>query len=93
MFKMYKARVENEIGKKLKCLKSDRGGEFTSNKFNEYCDEHGIKRQLTAPRKPQQNGIGERRNRSIVECARTLLIRKELHTNSREKLLALRYTH
>ena len=43
-FKWYLERLEKEIGKKLKCLRSDRGGEFISNEFNEFCIEKGIKR-------------------------------------------------
>ena len=44
MFKWYLARVEKETGKNLKCLRSNRGGEFTSNEFEEYCNDRGIKR-------------------------------------------------
>ena len=47
MFKWYLARVEKEIGKNLKCLRSDRG-EFTSNEFEEFCNDKGIKRQTSA---------------------------------------------
>ena len=43
-FKWYLARVEKEIGKKLKCLRSNRGGEFISNEFNNFCIEREIKR-------------------------------------------------
>ena len=43
-FKLYLVRVEKETGKKLKCLRSDRGGEFISNEFNNFCIENGIKR-------------------------------------------------
>ena len=43
-FKWYLARVENKIEKKLKCLRSDIGGEFISNEFNNFCIERGIKR-------------------------------------------------
>lgn len=78
MFKWYKAKVEKETGKELKCLRSDRGGEFISNEFTNFCNEHGIKRQVSAPRTPQQNGIAKRRNRSIVDYARTLMIEKNV---------------
>jgi len=43
-FKVFKARVENEIGVKIKCLRSDRGGEFTFGEFNAFCEKHGIRR-------------------------------------------------
>ena len=56
-FKVFKAKVENEFKLKIKCLRSDRGGEFTSDQFYDYCDEHRIKRQLSAPITPQENGI------------------------------------
>ena len=74
MFKWYLARVEKEIGKSLKCLRYDRGGEFTSREFEEFCNDRGIKRQTSAPRTPPQNGIAERRNRSVINCAKTLMM-------------------
>ena len=52
-FKWYLARVEKETGKKLKYLILDKGGEFISNKFNEFCIEKGIKRQVSTPATPQ----------------------------------------
>jgi transposase InsO family protein len=58
--KKFKAAVEVETGKKLKVLHTDRGGEFTSVEFGQYCAEHGVDRQLTAPYSPQQNGVVER---------------------------------
>lgn len=73
-FKAFKALVENETGKKLKCLRSDRGGEFTSNEFVKYCDEQGIKRQVSVPRTPQKNGVAERMNKTIVDAARTMIL-------------------
>ncbi|GJY09429.1 zinc finger, CCHC-type containing protein [Tanacetum coccineum] len=51
---------------KLRMLRTDRGGKFTSNEFTKYCKENGIARQLTAPYSPQQNGVVERRNRTVV---------------------------
>ena len=46
-FKWYLARVEKEIGKRLKCLRLEKGGEFISNNFNNFCIERGIKRQVS----------------------------------------------
>jgi transposase InsO family protein len=55
--------VENEMDSKIKCLRSDNGGEFTSKEFMDYCSNHGIKRQFSIARTPQQNGFVERKNR------------------------------
>ena len=77
-FKWYLAKVEKEIGKILKCLTSDRGGEFISHEFNNFCIERGIKRQVSAPGTPEQNGIAERRNKYIMDCAKTLMIEKNI---------------
>jgi transposase InsO family protein len=51
----------------------DNGGEFTSDEFNVFCENHGIKRNFSAPRTPQQNGIVERKNRIVQEATRTML--------------------
>ena len=65
--------AENESGMKIKCLRSDKGGEFTSNEFNEFYDIHGIKRQFSAAKNSQRNGVVERKNRTIQEDARIML--------------------
>nr|GEW99969.1 ribonuclease H-like domain, reverse transcriptase, RNA-dependent DNA polymerase [Tanacetum cinerariifolium] len=65
-FKEYKNSIENELRTTLKMLRTDRGGEFTLNEFTQYCKENGIARQFTAPYSPQQNGVVERRNRTIM---------------------------
>nr|GEU51461.1 zinc finger, CCHC-type [Tanacetum cinerariifolium] len=72
-FKEYKKSIENELRTTLKMLRMDRGGEFTSNKFMQYCKENGIARQLTAPYSPQQNGVVERRNRTIMSTTRRMM--------------------
>eukprot|EP00253_Pinus_taeda_P029320 PITA_29320 len=64
-FKAFKSLVENESDQKIKCLRSDRGGEFTSDEFFDFCEEHQIKRQFSTARTPQQNGVVERMNRTI----------------------------
>ena len=77
-FKIFKNRVENEFGMKIKCLRLDRRGEFTSNEFNMICEENGIKRQLLAPRTLEQNGVAERRNKSVIEAARAMLAKNRV---------------
>jgi transposase InsO family protein len=72
-FKAYKALVENQIGMKIKTLRSNNGGEFVSKKFDNFLDECGIQRQTSAPYTPQQNGVAKRANRTIMECARSTI--------------------
>jgi hypothetical protein len=72
-FKRVKVLAETEQECKLRAFRSDRGGEFNSIEFTEYCDEHGVKHFTTTPYTPQQNGVVERRNRTVVEMARCLL--------------------
>jgi transposase InsO family protein len=71
--RQFKARVETETGKKLKVLRTDRGGEFNSIEFGLYCAKEGVQRHQTAPYSPQQNGVVERRNQTIVGMARSML--------------------
>jgi hypothetical protein len=56
----------------LKCLRSDNGGEYCSKEFDDYYSYHGIRREKTVPRTPQENGVSERMNRTIMECARSM---------------------
>ena len=77
-FKIVKNLAESESGERLKCFRTDRGGEFNSGEFNNFCDLNGIKRQLTAPYSPQQNGVVERKNRTIMSCFRSMLKEKNL---------------
>ena len=78
MIKWYKARVEKETRKYLKCFIFNRGGEFISDEFNIFGNEKGIKRKMSVPRTPLQNGIAKRRNRSIIDCARMLMLEKDV---------------
>ena len=77
-FKEFKALVENLSEKKIKILRSDNGGEFTSNEFNDFCKEAGMKRELTNPYNPQQNGVAERKNRSIMEAVKAMIHDQDL---------------
>ncbi|KAI4387537.1 hypothetical protein MLD38_005363 [Melastoma candidum] len=72
-FKKIKAAAETERECKLLAFRSDRGGEFNSDAFVEFCEENGIKHNTTASYSPQQNGVVERRNQTVVEMARCLL--------------------
>ena len=71
-FKNWKCLVENETSKKLKCLRSDNGGEYCSHEFEDYCSTNCIRRQKTVPRTLQENGVVERMNRTIMEFARSM---------------------
>nr|GFB71344.1 zinc finger, CCHC-type [Tanacetum cinerariifolium] len=62
-----------ELRMRIRMLRTDRGGEFTSNEFTKYCKENGIARQLTAPYSPQQNGVVERRNRTVLSTTRSMM--------------------
>jgi transposase InsO family protein len=76
--KRVQAAAERKSGKKVKALRTDRGGEFAAADFIEYCAELGVHRQLTAPYSPQQNGVVERRNQTVVGTARSMMKAKEL---------------
>jgi hypothetical protein len=73
VFQRFKSLVEKQSGCMIKCLRTDRGGEFTSDKFKDFCNEHGIKRQLTTAYTPQQNGVSERKNRTLMNMVRSML--------------------
>lgn len=73
-FNEWRKYVENQTGKKLKAIRSDNGTEFINHKFDEMTKENGIMHQRTVVYTPQQNGIAERYNRTIMEKVRALLI-------------------
>jgi hypothetical protein len=77
-FKSFKLEVENQSSKKIKVLRSDGGGEYTSHEFKSFCESNGIKHEVIAPYTPQHNGIAERRNRTIMNMTRCMLKEKEL---------------
>lgn len=72
-FKNFKTVIEQDLGTKIRTFRTDRGGEFVSHDFNAFCEASGIKRHLTAPYSPQQNGVVERRNRTLMEMTRSIL--------------------
>jgi transposase InsO family protein len=77
-FQLFKIKIEKEIGTSIKGLRTDRSGEFTSNEFFEFCATNGIHRQLTAAYTPQQNGMAERKNHTIMNMVRNLLTSRQV---------------
>ncbi|GJY18555.1 putative ribonuclease H-like domain-containing protein [Tanacetum coccineum] len=72
--------IENQLNKKVKGIRCDNGTEFKNAKLIELCGEKGIKRDYSNPRTPQQNGVAERKNRTLIEAARTMLADSKLPT-------------
>ena len=64
--------IEIETGLKVKCLRSNNGGEYIDRGFSEYCAAQGIRIEKTIPRTPQQNGVAERMNRTLNKRARSM---------------------
>ena len=77
-FLEWKSLVEKATKKKVVTLRTDNGGEYTSTQFEEYLKAEGIRHELTVPKTPQQNGIAERLNRTLVEMARSMLLDAKL---------------
>lgn len=80
IFKRFRKMVEKDLKQEIKVLRTDRGGEFCSNDFRNYCEESGIQRHYTTLYSPQQNGVVERRNRTIVAMVRSFLKEKGMPT-------------
>ena len=76
--KSFITRIENQANLKVKVIRSDNGTEFKNHDLNSFCETKGIERQYSAPRTPQQNGVAERRNRTLIEAARTMLADSKL---------------
>lgn len=76
MFTKFKNQMERETGDSLVCLRTDRGGDYMSNEFIQFCEEAGISRQWTTTFTPQQNGVAERKNRTIMNMVRSILNEK-----------------
>jgi transposase InsO family protein len=72
--KKFIRRAQNEYELKIKNIRSDNGSEFWNTSIEEFLDEEGIKHEFSAPYTPQQNGIVERKNRTLIEVARTMLV-------------------
>jgi transposase InsO family protein len=72
-FKIYKAEVENKLERKIKRLRSDRGGEYFPKIYDEFYEEHSIIHERTPPYSPESNGIAERKNRTLIDLVNSML--------------------
>lgn len=77
-FKESRVKVEKQLERSIKPLRSDRGGEYLSTKFKGYLTENGIISQLTTPGIPQKNALAERRNQVLLDMVRSMLSSSEL---------------
>lgn len=75
----YVEETENHFGRRIKAIRSDRGGEYIGDKNQEFLRKRGIVHQLTVSHTPQQNGVAERKNRTLTEMARCMLFDADLH--------------
>jgi transposase InsO family protein len=67
-------RAQNEFDAKVKKIRSDNGTEFKNTQVEDFLDEEGIKHEFSAPYTPQQNGVPKRKNRTLIEMARSCLM-------------------
>ncbi|KAJ9552498.1 hypothetical protein OSB04_016543 [Centaurea solstitialis] len=77
-FKEFQNEVQNQLDKRIKFLRSDRGGEYLSDEFDNHLMECGIVSQLTPPYTPQMNGVSERRNHTLLDMVRTMMCHSTL---------------
>ncbi|KAJ9541466.1 hypothetical protein OSB04_027972 [Centaurea solstitialis] len=77
-FREFQNEVQNQLGRKIKFLRSDRGGEYLSDEFDNHLMECGIVSQLTPPYTPQMNGVSERRNRTLLDMVRSMMCHSTL---------------
>ncbi|GKB04922.1 putative ribonuclease H-like domain-containing protein [Tanacetum coccineum] len=76
ILKTFITEIENQLDHKVKVIRCDNGTEFKNSVMNQFCEMKGIKREFSVARTPQQNGVAERRNRTLIEAARTICCRK-----------------
>ena len=77
-FKKFKETVEGEVGKKICCIHTDNGGEYTSNEFSQYLRDCRIRHQFAYANTPQQNGVAERKNQHLAEICQSMLHAKNV---------------
>nr|GFB43679.1 hypothetical protein [Tanacetum cinerariifolium] len=82
ILKKFITEIENLKDIKVKIIRCDNGGEFKNKEMNDFCSQKGIKREFSNARTPQQNGVAERRNRTLIEAARTMVLVNKSHNKT-----------
>ncbi|GJW54324.1 putative ribonuclease H-like domain-containing protein [Tanacetum coccineum] len=80
ILKTFITEIENQLDHKVKVIRCDNGSEFKNSVMNQFCERKEIKREFSVARTPQQNGVAERKNRTLIEAARTMLVDSKLPT-------------
>ncbi|GKA49936.1 putative ribonuclease H-like domain-containing protein, partial [Tanacetum coccineum] len=80
ILKSFITEIENLVDKKVKIIRCDNGTKFKNRVISEFCEKKGIKKEFSVAKTPQQNGVAERRNRTLIEAARTMLADSKLPT-------------
>ncbi|GJW99816.1 putative ribonuclease H-like domain-containing protein [Tanacetum coccineum] len=80
ILKNFITAIENQTAHKVKTIRCDNGTEFKNRIINEFCEMKGIRREFSIARTPQQNGVAERKNRTLIKAARTMLADSKLPT-------------
>jgi len=73
VFKRFVVDVETQLERRVKSLRTDWAHEYLSNLFKEFCEEKGIRKQLAIPGTPQQNGVVDRRNSTLLDMVRSMM--------------------
>ncbi|GJU89485.1 putative ribonuclease H-like domain-containing protein [Tanacetum coccineum] len=87
ILKTFITEIENQLYHKVKVIRCDNGTEFKNSIMNQFCEIKGIKREFSVARTPQQNGVAERKNRTLIEAARTMVLVIKPHNKTHYELI------
>ncbi|GJZ41755.1 retrovirus-related pol polyprotein from transposon TNT 1-94 [Tanacetum coccineum] len=87
ILKTFITEIENQLDHKVKVIRFDNGTEFKNSVMNQFCEMKGIKREFSVAMTPQQNGVAERRNRILIEAARTMVLVIKPHNKTPYELI------
>ncbi|GKE92992.1 putative ribonuclease H-like domain-containing protein, partial [Tanacetum coccineum] len=86
ILKSFITEIENLVDKKVNIIRCDNGTEFKNRVMSEFCEEKDIKKEFSTARTPQQNGVAKRRNMTLIEAARTMVLVVKLHNKNSYEL-------